>query len=81
MEFVQGIVLFSGEASENGSWTAQDDHLARISEVLCPFPLHFIETGNRGAHFFDKKGIFHQGYSYPVFILICVGPRKPASNS
>lgn len=56
VEFVQGIVLFSGEASETGSWTAEDDHLARISEILGPFPLHFIETGNHAAHFFDKKG-------------------------
>ncbi|KAB8071661.1 kinase-like domain-containing protein [Aspergillus leporis] len=34
VEFVQGIVLFSGEASEAGSWTAEDDHLARIFERL-----------------------------------------------
>ncbi|PLB48108.1 protein kinase [Aspergillus steynii IBT 23096] len=56
VEFAQGIVLFSGEASRNGSWTAEDDHLARISEVLGPFPLQFLEKGNRTAHFFDKNG-------------------------
>ncbi|KAL4807995.1 protein kinase [Aspergillus unguis] len=56
VEFAQGIVLFSGEASATGSWTAEDDHLARIIEVLGPFPLHFIETGSRAAHFFDGKG-------------------------
>ncbi|KAB8258006.1 protein kinase [Aspergillus pseudonomiae] len=34
MELVQGIVLFSGDESSNGTWTAEDDHLARIMEVL-----------------------------------------------
>ncbi|KAL4860333.1 hypothetical protein BDV12DRAFT_121081 [Aspergillus spectabilis] len=47
MELVQGIVLFSGEASSNGTWTAEDDHLARIIEVLGQFPLSFIEKGFR----------------------------------
>jgi serine/threonine-protein kinase SRPK3 len=56
MELVQGIVLFSGEASPNGTWTTEDDHLARIIEVLGQFPLNFIEKGNRAAHFFDKQG-------------------------
>lgn len=56
MELVQGIVLFSGEASANGTWTAEDDHLARIIEVLGQFPLGFIEKGNNAAHFFDKAG-------------------------
>ncbi|EFW23378.1 conserved hypothetical protein [Coccidioides posadasii str. Silveira] len=48
--------LFSGEASENGTWTAEDDHLARIIEILGPFPLDFIKKGNRGAELFDKQG-------------------------
>nr|KMM68244.1 hypothetical protein CPAG_04575 [Coccidioides posadasii RMSCC 3488] len=62
MEFVQGIVLFSGEASENGTWTAEDDHLARIIEILGPFPLDFIKKGNRGAELFDKQGTVHSFY-------------------
>lgn len=56
MELVQGIVLFSGEASSNGTWTAEDDHLARITEVLGQFPLEFTQKGSRAAHFFDKQG-------------------------
>ncbi|KAI1952753.1 hypothetical protein LOZ12_002320 [Ophidiomyces ophidiicola] len=55
-EFVQGIVLFSGEASSRGTWTVEDDHLARIIEILGKFPLHFIAKGRRAAHFFDKQG-------------------------
>ncbi|KAJ9208463.1 kinase-like domain-containing protein [Paecilomyces variotii] len=56
VEFVQGIIPFSGEASRTGSWTAEDDHLARIMEVLGPFPLQFIKRGHRAPHFFDEKG-------------------------
>ncbi|KAL4935707.1 hypothetical protein BDV06DRAFT_217227 [Aspergillus oleicola] len=56
MELVQGIVLFSGEASSKGTWTAEDDHLAKIIEVVGQFPLHFIEKGSRAAHFFDRQG-------------------------
>ncbi|QRD87002.1 hypothetical protein F9C07_2133655 [Aspergillus flavus] len=51
-----GIVLFSGEASSNGTWPAEDDYLARIIEVLGQFPLHSIEKGNRATHLFDKHG-------------------------
>ncbi|KAM3448170.1 hypothetical protein MY3296_008040 [Beauveria thailandica] len=56
VEFVQGIVLFSGKASENGTWTAEDDHLARIAEVLGPFPSTLLEKGRRSADFFDEQG-------------------------
>ncbi|EER37799.1 protein kinase [Histoplasma capsulatum H143] len=56
MEFVQGIVLFSGEASSGGIWTAEDDHLARMIEILGQFSSHFIAKGHRAAHFFDKQG-------------------------
>lgn len=53
---MQGIVLFSGEASSKGTWTAEDDRLARIIEILGQFPSSFIEKGNRASHFFDKQG-------------------------
>ncbi|EEP79814.1 predicted protein [Uncinocarpus reesii 1704] len=56
VEFVQGIVLFSGIASEKGSWTADDDRLAKMIEILGPFPPEFLKTGNRTASFFDEKG-------------------------
>ncbi|KAJ3498192.1 hypothetical protein NLG97_g1311 [Lecanicillium saksenae] len=58
VEFVQGIVLFSGNASENGTWTAEDDHLAKIVEVLGPFPSSLLSRGSRSAQFFDEQGIF-----------------------
>ncbi|KJK81845.1 hypothetical protein H634G_03108 [Metarhizium anisopliae BRIP 53293] len=56
VEFIQGIVLFSGEGSAKGTLTAEDDHLARIVEILGPFPLPVVRQGSRAAHFFDPQG-------------------------
>ncbi|PQK13443.1 hypothetical protein BB8028_0004g03740 [Beauveria bassiana] len=56
VEFVQGIVLFSGNASERGTWTAEDDHLARIVEILGPFPSSLLKRGRHSADFFDEQG-------------------------
>ncbi|KAL4786084.1 protein kinase [Aspergillus varians] len=56
VELIQGIVLFRGEASAKGTWTAEDDRLAKAIEILGPFPLHFIAKGTRAAEFFDKQG-------------------------
>ncbi|KAB8225801.1 kinase-like domain-containing protein [Aspergillus novoparasiticus] len=55
-ELVQGIVPFSGEASERGTWTAEDDRLARTIEILGPFPLEFRKKGSRTPDLFDEKG-------------------------
>ncbi|KAK9366188.1 protein kinase [Lipomyces kononenkoae] len=55
VEFVQGLVLFSGEASRNGTWTADDDRLARIIEILGPFPLQLLKRGKRTTNFFGEK--------------------------
>ncbi|OAR00209.1 hypothetical protein LLEC1_03172 [Akanthomyces lecanii] len=57
VELVQGIVLFSGNTSERGTWTAEDDHLAKIVEVLGPFPPSLLGRGSRSAQFFDEQGI------------------------
>ncbi|TQV90240.1 protein kinase [Cordyceps javanica] len=56
VEFVQGIALFTGTASEKGSWTAEDDHLAKIVEALGPFPSSLLERGSRSGQFFDEQG-------------------------
>ncbi|KAJ6790025.1 hypothetical protein PWT90_06750 [Aphanocladium album] len=55
-EFVQGIVLFSGNASENGTWTAEDDYLARVVEVRGLIPPNLLRRGLRSAYFFDEQG-------------------------
>lgn len=54
MEFVQGIVLFAGEASERGTWTVDDDRLARTIEILGPFPPELLRKGSHIADFFDQ---------------------------
>lgn len=82
IEFIQGITLFSGQASEQGTWTAEDDQLARMSEILGPFPPHFIKKGKRAAYFFDEKGIFYsiKVHSYRSIILMWTGARKHSSS-
>ncbi|KAL4959651.1 kinase-like domain-containing protein [Aspergillus stella-maris] len=60
VELVQGFVLFSGEASQHGTWTAEGDRLARIIEVLSAFPRDFIKTGKRARYFFDEEGTLHR---------------------
>ncbi|RAL00004.1 protein kinase [Aspergillus ibericus CBS 121593] len=60
VEFVQGFVLFSGKASKNGTWTAEDDRVARIMEILGPFPSSFLHRGTRTAELFDEKGNLHR---------------------
>ncbi|EFR04369.1 hypothetical protein MGYG_07377 [Nannizzia gypsea CBS 118893] len=52
---IQGIVMFARDALLRGTWTAEGDYLARITEILGPFPPRFIEAGGRKAHFFDPK--------------------------
>jgi serine/threonine-protein kinase SRPK3 len=66
MEFVQGIVLFSGKASENGTWTAEDDHLARIAEVLGPFPSSLLKRGRLSSDFFDEQGMLYMSIARPL---------------
>ncbi|OOF91778.1 hypothetical protein ASPCADRAFT_518194 [Aspergillus carbonarius ITEM 5010] len=60
VEFIQGFVLFSGTASWNGTWTAADDRVARMMEILGPFPSQLLERGTRTADFFDEKGNLHR---------------------
>ncbi|KAJ5737256.1 uncharacterized protein N7483_002381 [Penicillium malachiteum] len=56
IEFMQGIVPFSGVAAKNGSWTVDDDRLARTIEILGNFPPELLRKGNRTAEFFNTDG-------------------------
>ncbi|KAG6313521.1 hypothetical protein E4U22_000883 [Claviceps purpurea] len=56
VQFVQGVVLFSGEGSDRGTRSAEDEHLARIVEVLGPFPSSLLNKGRRSARYFDEQG-------------------------
>ncbi|EQL38806.1 CMGC/SRPK protein kinase, variant 2 [Blastomyces dermatitidis ATCC 26199] len=56
VEFMQGIVLFSGQESKHGDWTADDDRLAKTIEVLGPFPLELLKKGNNSGELFHENG-------------------------
>ncbi|EEH37963.2 hypothetical protein PAAG_00884 [Paracoccidioides lutzii Pb01] len=79
MEFIQGIILFSGKASEDGSWTADDDRLARTIEALGPFPTEFLEKGTRTADFFCETGDLRRipNLKPTSFESLINGPTKP----
>jgi serine/threonine-protein kinase SRPK3 len=49
-------VPFSGVGSKNGSWTADDDRLARTIEVLGDFPPGLLQDGSKTAEFFNTNG-------------------------
>ncbi|KAL3476295.1 protein kinase [Aspergillus californicus] len=82
VEFIQGIVLFSGEASPKGTWTADDDRLARTIEILGRFPADFLERGARAGDFFDKQGNLRRIPNMQSTSLerLLNGPRKPFSK-
>lgn len=56
IEFVQGIVPFSGVPSKNGSSTVDDDRLARTIEILGDFPPELLRKGSKTAEFFNTNG-------------------------
>ncbi|KAJ6096872.1 hypothetical protein N7486_007618 [Penicillium sp. IBT 16267x] len=56
IQFMQGIVPFSGVAAKNGSWTVDDDRLARTIEILGNFRPELLRKGNRTAEFFNTDG-------------------------
>ncbi|RDL42200.1 Uncharacterized protein BP5553_02179 [Venustampulla echinocandica] len=56
IEFVKGHLPFPGTASQNGTWTAEDDRLAQLIEVFGPFPEALLKRGVRSREFFDDEG-------------------------
>ncbi|KAG6179775.1 hypothetical protein E4U36_005350 [Claviceps purpurea] len=58
VEFVHGYVMFRNEPEEGDTWTPEDDHLAKIVEILGPIPSSLLKQGRRTAEFFDEQGKF-----------------------
>ncbi|KAG6089726.1 hypothetical protein E4U30_008317 [Claviceps sp. LM220 group G6] len=58
VQFVHGYVMFREDPSEEDTWTVEDDHLARIVEILGPIPSSLLKQGCRTAEFFDEQGEF-----------------------
>ncbi|KAG6090911.1 hypothetical protein E4U30_007812 [Claviceps sp. LM220 group G6] len=57
IEFLHGLIIFPTSAPKTGTWTDEDEHLARIIEVLGPFPSSLLKKGHLSAEFFDEKGL------------------------
>ncbi|KAG6119016.1 hypothetical protein E4U14_005988 [Claviceps sp. LM454 group G7] len=58
IEFTHGFVMFRETPSKRGIWTLEDDHLAKIVEVLGPIPPSLLRKGRRTAEFLDEEGKF-----------------------
>ncbi|KAG5989294.1 hypothetical protein E4U52_005749 [Claviceps spartinae] len=58
VEFVHGYIMFREDPSEEDTWTVEDDHLAKIVEILGPIPSSLLKQGCRTAEFFDEQGEF-----------------------
>ncbi|KAG6111613.1 hypothetical protein E4U13_004732 [Claviceps humidiphila] len=57
IEFMYGYVIFPESESKRGIWNSEEGHLARIIEILGPFPSSLLRKGRRSAEFFDEKGM------------------------
>ncbi|CEJ92769.1 hypothetical protein VHEMI08399 [[Torrubiella] hemipterigena] len=60
VELIQRIVLFTGTPSARGTWTAEDDHLAQIIEVIGPFPTSFLQSESEVKNCLIQKEIFFE---------------------
>lgn len=69
IEFVKGHVAFAGAASQHGTWTSEEDHLAQYMEVLGPIPCELLERGTKTREYFDDSGMPPQMYQLGLFLL------------
>ncbi len=57
IEFVKGHPAFPGIAAKSGAWSAEDNRLAQLMQVLGPFPQDFLSRGSKTKEFFDEQGM------------------------
>ncbi|KAI9749813.1 MAG: asparagine synthetase [Chaenotheca gracillima] len=55
-ELLQGRVLFKGRPDPQGTWQAEDDHLAQMIELFGPLPPDLLAEGSSSGFYFDKDG-------------------------
>ncbi|KAG6124813.1 hypothetical protein E4U38_008189 [Claviceps purpurea] len=72
IEFLHGLIIFPTSAPKKGTWTDEDEHLARIIEVLGPFPSSLLKKGRLSAEFFDEKGKLIRDPCYKRSSLECM---------
>ncbi|KAG6043281.1 hypothetical protein E4U39_004755 [Claviceps sp. Clav50 group G5] len=79
VELLHNFFLFPGSAPKKGSWTAEEDHLARIIRVLGDFPPSLLKKGHLSKSYFDGQMKLIRGPSLERSSLECVlnGPVKP----
>lgn len=53
---MKGHVAFAGAASQHGTWTSEDDHLAQYIEVLGPIPYELLERSTKTREYLDDSG-------------------------
>ncbi|KAG6179767.1 hypothetical protein E4U36_005342 [Claviceps purpurea] len=58
IEFTHGSVMFRETPSKRGIWTLEDDHLAKIVEILGSIPPSLLMKGRRTAELLDEQGKF-----------------------
>lgn len=56
-ELLQGYLLFNGKQDKGGAWTAEEDHLAQMIELLGPIPPDVLNQGSHTSQYFDKSGM------------------------
>ncbi len=49
-------MLFNGKPDKNGAWTAEEDHLAQMIELLGPIPPDVLSEGSRSSQYFNDDG-------------------------
>lgn len=64
-------MLFSGQESKHGDWTADDDRLAKTIEVLGAFPAELLKKGNRTREFFNEHGT-HTQFWGAIMPVLCI---------
>ncbi|KAH7396111.1 kinase-like domain-containing protein [Pyrenochaeta sp. MPI-SDFR-AT-0127] len=65
-ELLQGRVLFRGRPGPKDAWTAEEDQLAQMIELLGPIPVSVRKRGKRSNKFFDEEGnLLHIKQLYP----------------
>ncbi|KAG6204243.1 hypothetical protein E4U35_003550 [Claviceps purpurea] len=79
VELLHNFLLFPGSASKKGTWTAEEDHLARIIQVLGTFPPSLLKKGRLSKSYFDDQMKLIRGPSLERSSLECMlnGVVKP----
>ncbi|KAG6179770.1 hypothetical protein E4U36_005345 [Claviceps purpurea] len=79
VELLHNFLLFPGSASKKGTWTAEEDHLARIIQVLGTFPPSLLNKGRLSKSYFDGQMKLIRGPSLERSSLECMlnGVVKP----